>query len=165
MKMFLVLLLLVSSQAFATAKIGFVNVQKIISSIKEGKSVVATLEKSFNSKKAILKGDEDKIKKAQEDYKKQSMVLSEKARLQKEKEIQESMMALQKKTMDFQKEIQQQEGELKKPILEKLKVVVDEICKTEGIDIAFEVSAAPIYAKERIDLTDKVIAGYDKKHK
>ena len=160
---FLILSLCVSAQA--TVLVGLVDIQKIITTIKEGKGVQKTLEKAFNDKKTVLKKDEEKIKKAQEDYKKQSMVLAEQARMNKEREIQESMMKLQSKTMEFQKEIKKMEQEMKKPILEKLRPIIDEISKANAVAMTFELSAAPIiYAEAKKDITEDVIKAYDKKY-
>lgn len=158
-------LLTFSFSSFAEVLIGLVDIQKIITSIKEGKNVQKSLEKSFNDKKAILKRDEDKIKKAQEDFKKQSMVLAEAARANKEREIQEMMMALQNKTMEFQRDIQKMEQDMKKPILEKLRPIIDEVSKESKVAMTFELSAAPIvYAESKKDLTEDVIRAYDKKN-
>lgn len=166
MKLILGLMLLTFSvSSFATTLVGLVDIQKIITTIKEGKNVQKQLEKSFNDKKAVLKKDEDKIKKAQEDYKKQSMVLAEAARANKEREMQEMMMKLQNKTMEFQKDIQKMEQDMKKPILEKLRPIIDEVSKANEVAMTFELSAAPIvYAEAKKDLTEDVIKAYDKKH-
>jgi outer membrane protein len=163
--LFALFVLLLGFSANANVLVGLVDIQKVITSIKAGQSVQKNLEKAFNDKKAILKKDEDKIKKAQDDYKKQSMVLAEAARMNKEREIQESMMKLQSKTMEFQKEIQKMEQDMKKPILEKLRPIIDEVSKANGVAMTFELSAAPIiYAESKKDLTDEVIKSYDKKH-
>jgi len=166
MKLIIGLLLLTFSfSSFSAVVVGLVDIQKIITSIKEGKAVQKTLEKNFNDKKALLKKDEDKIKKAQEDYKKQSMVLAEAARANKEREMQDMMMKLQNRTMEFQREIQKMEQNMKKPILEKLRPIIDEVSKANGVAMTFELSAAPIvYAESKKDLTDEVIKAYDKKH-
>ncbi len=166
MKLIIALLALaISLPSFATTLVGLVDIQKVITSIKEGKSVQKTLEKSFNDKKVLLKKDEDKIKKAQEDYKKQSMVLAEAARLNKERELQEMMMGLQNKTMEYQREIQKMEQDLKKPLLEKLRPIIDEVSKENAVAMTFELSAAPIvYAEAKKDLTEDVVKAYDKKY-
>lgn len=162
---FALLFSFISFSASASVLIGLVDIQKVITSIKEGKSVQKNLEKAFNDKKAILKKDEDKIKKAQEDYKKQSMVLAEGARANKEREMQEMMMAIQNKTMEYQREIQKMEQDMKKPILEKLRPIIDEVSKAKAVAMTFELSAAPIiYAENKIDLTEEIIKAYDKKH-
>jgi len=158
-------LLSFSFSTFASVLVGLVDIQKIMTSISEGKNVQKQLEKSFNDKKTLLKKDEEKIKKAQEDYKKQSMVLADSARLNKEREIQEMMMKLQNKTMEYQREIQKMEQDLKKPILEKLRPLIDEVSKANGVSMTFELSAAPIvYAETKKDLSEEVIKAYDKKH-
>lgn len=166
MKLMIGLMLLTFSfSSFSATLVGLVDIQKIITTIKEGKNVQKSLEKSFNDKKALLKKDEDKIKKAQENYKKQSMVLAEAARMNKEREIQEMMMKLQNKTMEYQREIQKMEQDMKKPILEKLRPIIDEVSKNNKVAMTFELSAAPIvYAESKVDLTDDVIKAYDKKH-
>lgn len=160
-----VMLLTFSVSSIAATVVGLVDIQKVITTIKEGKNVQKTLEKSFNDKKAVLKKDEDKIKKAQEDYKKQSMVLAEAARATKEREMQEMMMKLQNRTMEFQREIQKMEQDMKKPILDKLRPIIDEVSSANEVDMTFELSAAPIvYAKTKKDITEDVIKAYDKKH-
>lgn len=159
------LLLAFSLTSSANVLVGLVDIQKVITTIKEGKNVQKTLEKSFNDKKVILKKDEEKIKKAQENYKKQSMVLAEQARANKEREMQEMMMKLQNKTMEFQKEIQKMEQEMKKPILEKLRPIIDQVSKANAVSMTFELSAAPIvYAENKKEITDEVIKAYDKKY-
>lgn len=166
MKFIIALLALaLSLPSFASTLVGLVDIQKVITSIKEGKAVQKNLEKSFNDKKVLLKKDEDKIKKAQEDYKKQSMVLAEAARMNKERELQEMMMGLQNKTMEYQREIQKMEADLKKPLLEKLRPIIDEVSKANAVAMTFELSAAPIvYAEAKKDITEEVVKAYDKKH-
>jgi outer membrane protein len=166
MKIILGLMLLTfSASSFSAVLVGLVDIQKIITTIKEGKNVQKTLEKSFNDKKVVLKKDEEKIKKAQEDLKKQSMVLAQAALANKEREMQEMMMGLQNKTMEFQREIQKMEQDLKKPILDKLRPIIDEVSAANEVDMTFELSAAPIvYAKAKKDITEDVIKAYDKKH-
>jgi outer membrane protein len=163
--LFALLILAIALPSQAAVLVGLVDIQKIITSIKEGKNVQSKLEKSFNEKKAVLKKDEEKIKKTQEDYKKQSMVLAEQARMTKERELQEMMMKLQQKTMEYQREIQKMEQDMKKPILEKLRPIIEEVSKANAVAMTFELSAAPIiYAEAKKDLTDEVIKTYDKKH-
>lgn len=146
----------------SAAKIAKVDVQKVLLSVKEGQSVRKKLKKSFDAKQKIVKKEEGKIKKLQEDYQKQSAVIDAKTKMKKEQEIQGRIMALQQKTMAFQKEIQQKENELKKPILEKVRKVIDKISKSGNYDMVFEVTTSPIYVKKVDDITTKVVKAYDK---
>jgi outer membrane protein len=160
-----VVALVLSTGAFAASiTVGKVDVQKVLVTVNQGQAVRDTLKKTFDEKQKVLKDDEDKIRKLQEDYQKKANVLNEKERSKKEKEIQEKIMAIQQKTTTFQKDIQDLEQKLKTPILEKVKQVVDEVAKSAEVDLVYEAATAPIlYAKEEKDLTDEVVKSFNKK--
>lgn len=162
MKFFILLAFLFSFSANAML-VGTVDIQKILVSVKEGKKVRDQLKKEFEKKQGELKKEEDKIRKMQEDFKKQSLVLNDKAKLKKQQSIQQEIMALQQKSMGYQKDIQSMEANLKKPILDKIRGIIETVSKEQGVDMTFEISVAPIiYAKNKKDLTDLVIKAYDK---
>ncbi len=161
-----VLALTLTASAWSSVLIGKVDIQKVLVTVKEGQKVRDKLKKSFESKQGILKKEEEGIKSLQETYKKQSLVMNDQAKTKKEREIQGKIMALQQKSMGFQKEIQQMEEKLKKPILEKVRVIIEEVSRSAGVEMTFEASTAPIvYAKSEKNLTDKVIELYNKRHK
>ncbi len=154
-----------SALAQASVTVGLVDVQRVLVSIKEGKSVMAKLEKTFNDKKTILKKDEEAIKKMGEDLKKQAAVLSEQARVEKERKMQEQIMQVQTKANQFQSEMQKMEQDLKKPIIDKLRPIIEEVSKSSSVSMTFELGSAPIiYAESKKDITEDVIAAYDKKY-
>ncbi len=145
-------------------KVGFFDIQKVFQSIKEGKAVLKKLESRFNVKKKTLKNVENKIKKASENFKKQSLVLSDKAKMTKERELQGMIMQLQKKTMEAQQDINKLKQKLEKPIMDKIQKVVAKVSKKAGVALTFELSTSPvIYAATRIDLSDEIIKAYGKK--
>ncbi|MCT4643123.1 MAG: OmpH family outer membrane protein [Bacteriovoracaceae bacterium] len=157
---------ILSFYSYGAAKVGEVNIQKVLVTVKLGKKIKKTLETSYNSMKSKLKKDEDSIKKMQKDFQKQSMVLSDKAKAKKEKAIRMKIAEIQKKTMEFQKKIQKQEIELKKPLLEKLQPVINSVSKLEKLDMTFALQGSPLlYAGSKVDITDKVIKAFDKKYK
>lgn len=164
-KLALVVLTLILSLPSMAVTIGMVNMQQVISNIQEGKKINTRLEKEFKEKQSILKKDEGAIKKMQEDYQKQNLVLSDTAKAKKERDIQKEMMKFQQKTMKYQKEIQGLEEKLKKPIIEKLKGVIDQVSKSSKVDITLEISSSPIlFAKDTKNLTEDIIKAYDKKY-
>lgn len=163
--MFLVLGLVFSFSALAEVKVGLINIQKIMFTIKEGKNVNSVLEKSYKAKQDLLKKDEEEIIKLQEKFKKQDAVLTDAAKMKKGQEIGKKMEMARRKAAQFEQEIKKQEAELKKPILEKLKPIIDEVSKNESVAMTFELNSSPVvYAANKVDLTDKVIQAYDKKH-
>ncbi|MBT3983785.1 MAG: OmpH family outer membrane protein [Bacteriovoracaceae bacterium] len=154
------------SFSHANTVIGLINMEAIINKISDGKKIRSKLEKEFNKKKKTLQKEEETIKKAQENYKKQSVVLNDKAKMKKEEEITNMIRGIQQKTMAYQKEIRDLEAKLKKPLLKKIQAIVDTVSKKENVAMTFEVSTSPvIYAKEKKDLTGKIIEAYNKKYK
>lgn len=160
------LVLALSFSAFAQTTIGRVDIQKVLMTINEGKNVRTELEKFFNEKQTELRKEEDKIKKMQEDFEKQSFALNDQAKGQRQQDIQKAIFELQEKTGEYQNVLRERENKLKQPILEKIKVIVEEISKKAEVDMTFEASTAPIiYAKSIKELTDDVIKEYNRKHK
>jgi outer membrane protein len=167
MKKILVLLaaMFMSAQTLAIV-VGKVDVQKVILTVDAGKTIKTKLKKTFDEKQKILKKEEEKIRKMQADFKKQSLVMNDKAKQKKQMEIQESIIKLQQKTAGYQKEIQELEQKYKKPLFEKIKAVINTVSKKAGVDITIESATAPIiYAKSEKDLTADVITAFNKKHK
>ena len=164
-QLYLILTLVFSVSALAEVKVGLVNIKKIMATIKQGKAVDATLQKSFNAKQGEIKKEEEAIRKLQEKFQKQNAVLSDAAKAKKGQEIAGKIEAVRKKMRQFQEEIQKQEAQLKKPILDKLKPIIDEVSKKEGVTLTFEISQSPVvYAQNQVQLTEKVIKAYDKKN-
>ena len=158
------LLSLVSSPAWAL-KVGKIDAQKIMTSIKQGKKINANLKKEFESKQKLLKKDEEKLKKMRADFDKQSMVMNDKAKIKKQTAMQKLYGEYMQKREMYQQEINKKERKLKAPLLERLKGIVDQVAKKESVDMVFEVAASPVYVKTVVDLSDKVIKAYDKKYK
>jgi len=162
----LIMALLLPITVMGASIVGKVDIQRVLITINEGKAVRDKLKAQFDEKQKIVKKEEADIRKLQEDLKKQAMVLNDKAKAKKEREIQTRFMKLQQQTMGYQKEIQALENKYKKPILNKLRGIITEISKNAGVDMTFESSTAPIvYAKIEKDLTEEVIKAYDKKFK
>ncbi|MGZ3856429.1 MAG: OmpH family outer membrane protein, partial [Bacteriovorax sp.] len=70
--------LLITSSAFAKVLVGKVDVQKVLVTVNQGQAVRDQLKKSFDEKQKVLKDEEDKIRKLQDDYQKKASVLNDK---------------------------------------------------------------------------------------
>ncbi len=163
---FCILSLSFTFTAYPNILVGKVNIQKILLSVKQGKKVRDKLKKEFEAKKKIVSKEEKKIRDMQEDLKKKVSIMNAKTRRKKELEIQKKLFALEQKTNVFRQEMQALEQKLKRPIIDRIRKVVDDVSKNEKVDITFEVSVTPIfYTKNSKDLTDNVIKAYDKKYK
>ncbi len=158
-------MLLTASASWAEVVVGKVDIQKILITVSEGQAVREKLKKIFDKKNEELQKEEEKIRKTQESYQKQSLVMNDAAKQKREQEIGTMIRDLQTKSRSYNEELQEMEQKEKMPILEKLKVVIEEISKKENVDFTIEVSTAPVvYAKSEKDLTAQVVEAYNKKH-
>jgi outer membrane protein len=165
MMVFAMCLALVSPYSFAKVLVGTVDIQKVLLSIEEGKSLRNKLEDNFKQKQDMLKKEEDKFKDLQQKLEKQKAVLNESSRATKEKELRELYVSIQEKSMSFQKDLQEMEANFKRPVIEKIKIVVDEVSKKSGVDMTFDVGASPlVYVESEKDLTEDVIGLYNQKY-
>ncbi|WII72024.1 OmpH family outer membrane protein [Bdellovibrio sp. 22V] len=155
-------LLLAASFANAEAKVGYVDMQKAIQSTSAGKKAKAELEGEFNKKKKELEKKEADLKKMGEDLEKKKSVLSEDALNKKQAEFQEEMLKYRDVVGKSQVEIQKKERELTAPILDKMKKVIAKLAKDKGYTMVIENSQMVLYATPDADLTQEVIAAFEK---
>lgn len=145
-------------------KIGTVDLQHALQTVKKGKSARSKLEAEFNKRKKELKDEEEAIKKMHAAFQKQSMVMNDEARAKKQAEIQQRIIQLQQKTGQSQVEIQKREQDLTSPIVEGLQSTVSEIAKKKGYTVVLEKSRNMVlYSLPQDDLTAEVIGEFDKK--
>lgn len=145
-------------------RIGTVDMQRALQSVDAGKKAKADLEREFNAKKKELQAEEAAIKKMGEEFKKQSLVMSEEARNKKQNEIQERIMKFQETTQRSQMEIQRKEQELTEPIVTRLREIVADVAKEKKYSLVLERNENMVlFFLEKDDLTDTVIGLFNKK--
>ena len=143
-------------------KIATVDMQKALQTVESGKKAKATLEKEFNVKKKDLQNEEALIKKATEEFKKQSLVMSDEARNKKQNELQDRILKFQKSTADAQNDIQLKERELTQPIISKLKSIISETAKKKSYTVVLEKNDNNVlFSLDKDDLTNDVINAFD----
>jgi outer membrane protein len=163
-KMIFVLAMLVSLVASAEVKVGFIDMQKAIQTTDAGKKAKKDLEEEFNKKKKELQDKEKDLKKMSEDLEKKSMVLSDEVKAKKQMEFQEEMLKYRELVGKSQMGIQERERSLTQPILEKLKAILGEIGSKEGYTVILEKAENSVtWADKKLDLTDRVVAEFNKK--
>jgi outer membrane protein len=154
------------AHAAEDVKIATVDLQKALQSVDAGKKAKAQLEKEFNTKSKEFQAERNSLTKAIEEFRKQSLALSEEARTKKQNEIQERGMKLQEATQRSQTELQQKEHDLTAPILTKLRGIITDLAKQKGYSMVLEKSdTTVIYSLDKDDLTDGVIDAFNKANK
>lgn len=154
--------------ARAEAQLGYVQLQRAIFEVNEGKRAKAKLTKAFQKKQAELTKKEAELKKLQDALKakvKPGTAPDEATRAQME-DFRNRLMSLQQTFMSEQKSLQQEEQKLVGGIMKKMKKVIEKIGKSGKYTAILEVSDnGLLYAKPHLDLTNEVIRAYNKQHK
>lgn len=157
--------LLLAAPAAAETKIGYVDFQRALNEVDEGKAAQGTLKKDFEEKQKQLDKDKTDLDRMQAEFEKQAAVLSEEARRDKAIEIQKRMAEAQGKLMAFQKELADRERGATRAIFDKMVAITREIADADGVTLVFEKNDAGIVvAPASLDLTNELVRKYNARH-
>lgn len=146
--------------------IGYVDIQRALIEVNEGKRAKDQLKAQFEVKQKELSQKEAELKKLKDAIDKESVVKVDEATEKKKAEFQTKLMELQQKFMKEQKELQEAEATLTTAITEKMRKVIGEIGEQSGYTLILESSGTRmLYAKPHLDLTNELIRKYNAKHK
>lgn len=159
------MLMLHSSSAQAAAY-GIVDMQRVILQIGEGKQARARLQQDIQEKEQEMRAKKEELDKLKSNFETQQSLLSQDARMRKQKEFEEKVIAFQKFDLQAKAEIKRKEQQVTQQIASKAAKLVEDIAKKRSIDVVFETqSSGLVYVKKPIDLTTQVIEAYDKAYK
>lgn len=157
---------LFAQASFAEFKIAVIDMQQTLSQVKQGKSAQAKLKKEVESVQKDLQKKRDAFQKKVADFKKQALILGDKARQQKERELQEEMVKLQQEASQSQMKFQNRDKELSQPIVKNIQEIVEAYSKEKGYALVIGSNeAGVIYVNDKDNITDEVIKRYDSKFK
>jgi len=156
-----VLLLLALQQAAGQAKIGYVDSQKIRKQFGETAEAERQLREANQVWEKELGEKKSSLENLQRELEEQSLLLSEERIKEKKQEIEtvrQELQAYQKQKWGEGGEYTRKQEELFAPVFQKIKRAIDQVSEEEGLDIVFDtVQGNIVYAREQMDITDKVI--------
>ena len=165
MKM-LLLLALAAGPALARAdlKLGYVDLQRALNEVDEGKAAKALLKKDFDEKQKQLDAKKAEFDKLQADLEKQAVVMSDAAKKEKATELDRRARELQGLFVQLQKDLSERERDATKGIFDRMANIVREIAEADGFTMVFEKGAGLVYAPPALDLTNELIRKYNVRH-
>ncbi|MEY4632062.1 MAG: hypothetical protein RIQ81_2182 [Pseudomonadota bacterium] len=147
-------------------KYAVVDMQAVILNVDEGKAARSDLEKEIKEKEKELQKQKEELDKMNEEWKSKASLLSEEARMNKQKDFQEKFLALRNAEMEFQAGIKRKEQKATQAIAVKVAGLVEKISKERAFEAVFEAnSAGLLYLQDPVDLTKEVIDRYAKESK
>lgn len=150
--------------ARAELKLGYVDFQRAIKEVEEGKITGAALKKEADEKQKQLNARMEELRKLQEDFQKQAQILTPEARAAKAAEVERKTMETQEIYVKLQQELSAKEREAMRPLADRLTAVTREIAEADGFTMIFDrESAGLVYAPAALDLTNELIRKYNAK--
>ena len=148
------ILCLFAPGAFAQAKIGVVQIERIVRDSVPAQRAQKKLEAEFAKREAELRRVSDQLKRMQDELEKDGVTMSETQRRNKERDFAEQSRDFQRKQREYQEDVNQRRNEELSQVIEAANRIIRQIAESEKYDIIFQEAA---YANPRIDITEKVI--------
>lgn len=152
-------------QAEAAIKIGVIDMQSALRSVKRGKAAQAKFEKEVTDQRAALQKEEAALQKEGQALQAGMAAFSEKVRAEKGSAFQKKLMDFQKRGEQFPLEMQRRQGEAIAPIVKGLREVALRVGAKHKMDLVIDdTGEAVLYAEDKTDLTPELIKAYDEKN-
>jgi outer membrane protein len=142
-------------------RVAMVDMQRVLNETSAGKEARKSLEASSQAKQSKL---DKKRAKLEADFAKLKNLDGEKLAAAQER-LQRESMELQSMLVALQNELGQQEAKLLEKMYANSQVIVAKLAKELDLDLVLvRDQMTVIYTQASLDITDRVIKRYDKKH-
>lgn len=145
-----------------TLKLGYVDYQKVLLEVEDGKAAKARLKKWLDDRQKEIDKEQEGLRKEKELLDKQASAMSEDTRMQKAQELQKKLIELSQKYDSYRAEAANRERQEMEPIIGKIDKVIESIAKNGGYTFVFEKrDSGIVYAQNQYDLTSEVMLNYN----
>lgn len=158
--MVLLVIPVMSLHAADVAKIGVLDLQRVLMTSERGKVAQADLKKNGAKLEQDFRAREAEIIKLKESLEQEAYVMTREARDEKEREYRIKLNDLKSLQKKARLDLQEMENRLVSEIREELKGIVSDLGKKEGYLMIVD-KAVLHYYPNTIDITDKVIQKYN----
>ena len=168
MKYWLVVAMLVlccsAGYAQERVRIGYVDIQKVISESQAGKRAKDRFQAQVKKAEGDIIKERQELERLKADLDKKGPLLKDEERRNLESDLQKRSINLQRSMSDYQQELQAKNSEMMADILKELEKIVNEVGKAEKFTLILERSQI-LYSDQGIDITSKVIETYNSRIK
>lgn len=162
----ILVLVMVSAAVPATAgKVGFLDVEKAVSTVKEGRAQMQALEAWAKPRREELEKLRARAVELTNQLAAQRNVASEDVVSQLEKDVVQARRAFEDAGRAFNRDLDAKQGEMLGDVALRLGQVASEYGKANDFDAIFTLQAQPlIYVADGADVTDTVIRLFDERY-
>jgi len=157
-----VLMAAASWAADPAIKLGFVDIQSVISQSKEGQAARNKVAAEAAEKQKEIGLKEAEIKQMDTEFQKQAPVLSDAAKKDREEDIRRKLRDLKRLTEDFNRDLAKRESELLNDLLRDVTAVIRDYGKEKGLTLIVEKGqGGVIYGSDPADLSKEILERYN----
>ncbi len=159
----LIALLLTPNVQAKDFKVAFVNMQRALLEVEEGKKAKSMLEKMKQERQGELDKQQAELRELQKSFEAQKQFMDPPVKQAKEQEFRQKLGQLQMTFAKLQKELAAKEARLTKGIFARMGRILAAIGKKQGYSMIFEKTESSIlWAPQHLDLTNELIRRYNK---
>lgn len=148
--------------AASAQKMGYVDYQRVLLEVEDGKAAKTRLQKWLDDRQKEIDREQEALRKEKELLDKQASAMSEETRIQKATDLQKKVFELAQKWDKYRAEAAGRERQEMEPIVGKIDGVIAKIAERDGLDFVFERrDSGIVYAKTSYDLSNEVIRNYN----
>jgi len=137
------------------AKIGVVDLQKIMQTSSQMKGIQQKLEQEFKPRRDKLVAMEEGLKKDMEKFKRESAVMSQTQKKEMERKIVSTQQTFEREGQQYQQELSSAHNDAMEELYTKIRKAISKVAENEKYDLILQKDAAPYSGK--LDVTDLVI--------
>ncbi|MDF1646358.1 MAG: OmpH family outer membrane protein [Legionellaceae bacterium] len=142
---------------FADApKIAVVDLQKIMQTSDEMKTIQAKLEQEFKPRRDKLMGMEADLKTDMDAFKRDSAVMNQAKRKAAEEKIVATQQQFEREGQQYQQELSAAHNQAMEQFYNKIRAAISKVAQEKKYDLVLQKDAAP-FSIEKLDVTDRVI--------
>lgn len=150
------------AHAAPPTKIGYVDLEKALNDVEDGKKAKEKLKAVFDERQKKLDASVADFKSKKEAYDKKAPLLKAEERDKQEKELEKQFIELQTLAAQLQQEVAQEEAKLTKPIFDRFAKILKIMGDTGSYALILEKNqSAILYSPESFDLTSELVRNYN----
>ena len=148
------------------AKIGVINSQRLLNETSAGKKAKENLTAFSKNRQALMELEEKELRRMEEDFVKQSSVLSPTAKRDREEQFRRRMQEYQQKASELNREVQEKQKDVLEGFRDKIEMIVAKVAKRHGLQVIVDKSKGgpTIYHEEGLDISGPVIEEFNREY-
>ena len=150
----------------AELKLGYVDLQRALQEVEEGRAAKARLQGMVEAKQKEIDREQEGLRKEKELLDKQASAMSEETRVQRQTELQKKIVELTQKLEKGRQDMGTKERSELQAIFAKMDPIIATLAQREGMTMVFEkTDSGLVFAPPSLDLTNELVRLYNDQYK